>query len=1242
MKKGTLRLLPLQADLCLNKQKVDIEDFKGWNKNNAPVYGNCLSPLYKKNNTHHDFFIGDNNYDFTSGVLYKNGTAVLSGAGTKKIKKTGIAQDYSALDVASDGTLTWVKEVNATTISYSINGASAVTVSLADALRVVSTKAFVNDTYSVYGIAVLFLRTNGNYGYYLAWGNNTSYGSGSPTQFTGFDVVSPLIQVAVFSANDFMVSFFGSSGANLSKTDVKNVFVKSNVVYDNPSFIDPTNYPTRYTTVEKSTGARVYIETLCSSAGNAGTWGQGGIQQKIEITMLPHDTEVEIDLVSKDPTKNNTVAHYVFPPNSKEVVVSGVLSYWFRNVNGTIDYRSQYSYSLFVDGTLSDNYTLMGDTNTALVPNASDYRKDTALLIVPAFTLKNDPRLLFGRITTKTCSNPNDTSAPTYTSTIQHIFGGRGYNGIEIVNSSSDCHAGNYGSQDLWTFADFEGSLQAYRRPVQGFRSSSGANWVYDYMFYDGLTPPLAWWGEHYAGNLSYMPDATGNGYYNFTPQSATIYTEYYIKTAYTEQSLKDVDCCMDDGNLYCVGALSTDENTPLPTKLLALSGTFVSFDGVTNKVTYTASSQFNITYDYDDETNVFPKYFKGMSISLGNYYLRIVYLFKAKADDTEYINILIDSPSMASGSKAAHLYAGVQSSTNANLQGGVYNTSPSEGFRLLFNNNMVSNISCYEQKMYIGTILADWFTIDDTFCPALGNNIVYYRDIQNRIWKLELVTTGAEWEYKVIENRYVVLNTTNYFNCYDTKTGLKRHWASDYNNRVMYGYEFSEYTNNATFKALLEGDIYSGLLITAQNANYEMTKDTITGLELGAILYSRVIFENFVFYSSDTPYGAVEGIDFYRADEGSTSALYICSYQNSLKYIDNDLKNPDAVYPISQNGDIRYNPNLFTRFISSYNNKDMVISDGVAYKLLYFNNVVPIMAYYLLDGVEELLDAFVLQSSYYGVSQTRLYQMNYSNGVGVEVVCDITNLEYLGALPTQALFWSAQNRAIYSFKGNCIMSLSQYANDLEEIKGKWYNPATQELFLDTNIGLLVFSDLGTYCLPKFTVEIPPAQEGGEPTYEERDIKDIFFYSDMFIINLEDDTDYSYYWSYNPLTGYESNGIHFVTKYYGNARTPITVNNIWIRLYNQDIQNAQGVIQFKGHTVTDSGFQTDEKTVDIGGEEGETWDSETNTMLVKYTPQYNRGLGFALEVHTTFPIIDIKYDYVEDGTIEGQIAHINI
>lgn len=222
-------------------------------------------------------------------------------------------------------------------------------------------------------------------------------------------------------------------------------------------------------------------------------------------------------------------------------------------------------------------------------------------------------------------------------------------------------------------------------------------------------------------------------------------------------------------------------------------------------------------------------------------------------------------------------------------------------------------------------------------------------------------------------------------------------------------------------------------------------------------------------------------------------------------------------------------------------------------------------------------------------------------------------------------------------------MQLRQYANELENIYGKWYNPATQELFLDTNIGLLVFSDLGTYCLKGFN---------------SKRIRDIFFFTDYFIINLvEQPTEqepviYSHYYSYNNKTGYESNHVVFFTKYYGNAHTPITVNNIYIRLYNQAEENPSGIIAFKGHTITDIGMQTDLKVVNIGGEDdpeaeppvvaGEQWDNETGTILIKYTPQYNRGLAFALEVDTTFPIIDIKFDYVEDGGVESQISHINI
>jgi hypothetical protein len=712
-----------------------------------------------------------------------------------------------------------------------------------------------------------------------------------------------------------------------------------------------------------------------------------------------------------------------------------------------------------------------------------------------------------------------------------------------------------------------------------------------------------------------------------------------YIKEPFSENALKDADCCMDDGRFYCSGPIMTSSTTPMPTKLVALVGEFSEFDTTDKIVYYNVMSTYSVQYDVDESTNVFPKYYVGMTLSLSNYLFKVIYFFKAKADDTEYISIMINSLDIGEEQKAAHLYPGVTQGSGTNIQGSVKNTSATVGWRMLFNNNMLSNIGCYEKKEYVGTILCDWFTINEDFCPAFNDNVLYYKDNTDNLWKLEF-GNSADWEYKVIEDRYILLNTTNYMNCYDTQTGLKRHFASDYNNRVVFGFAFDYYTNDAEFRQQLTTPLFKGLLITGQNANYEMTKDTITSIELGAVLYERCLKDERSFPSCEFPYGAVEGIDLYRGDGGSTSATYVSSFANGLHYINTDLINPYATYPIPQDGNIRYNPNLFTQIIRSYNNKDMVISDGIAYKLLYFNNIVPVMAFYLLDGVEEVDNVFVLQTLFYGASKTRLYQMNYQNGVSVEVVADITNMEYLGALPSQALFWSAQNRAIYTFQGNCIMHLSQYANELSAIFGKWYNPATQELFLDTNIGILVFSDLGTYCLE------------WETETEERTVQDIFFFTDRFYINLIDDSEYTYYYSYNKLEEYESNGIKLLTKYYGNGLAPICVNNIAIRLYNQHTENAEGYIKFKGHTITDIGMQTDEKEVLIGGEDdptadppvvaGEEWDAETGTMLVKYSPQYNRGLGFALEIETTFPIIDIKFDYVEDQTTEGQISHINI
>lgn len=1282
MKKGTLRLLPLQADLCLNKQKVDIENFKGWNKCNAPVYGNCLSPLYKNNGTHHDIFKGNDYYDWAGGALSKNGTVVLSGAGSKKIKKTKTNFDYRSMAVSEDGLITYAKETSGTSVAYSLHGGTEQNVNIANCNRIVDIKAFANQNTSLYGIAVLYLHTGGNYGYYLVWndGENSysGYGANSgTTTWSGFNVISPLIQVGVMGDHKFLVSFFGASGNGISGTEVRNVYVQSGTIYDNPGFSDSTLYPTRYATEDNAVGVEIYVNQKYQDSASAhlheGDTSKYdveaciGVSQEIEIYVTPHKYAARVKMTD---AMGNTET-FVFPASDTRQYYGRTIGYRQKLYDNEVPNGTKaeciWTGSAYYSGWLNINNSV-----TATLSGTGLCAKDSGDTICQSsnYTVRpyfyTDPAG-FGGFTdfevesVKNINDPDDSGAEKVWLSVRLSKSNTPY-GLQLTSYAGSQGESYHAASDSewWQGKLINGITTGSAYVTYGWGCTSGGGGLL--TGYKGDNYFATGRGEYYSiysypswldFPSGYSPNTgkdgkfiqkSGNSYYNqrYSWSGAdTVYIGYKSKSEYTESSLKEVDCCMDDGRLYCVGALTDNYSEPLPTKCFGLAGTFGSYDPSTNKISYTSISSFNIAYDEDDNTNVFPKYYAGMNISIQNHYLRIVYLFKAKASDSDFINILVDSLEIGENAdNATILLPGVQTGTNDNIQGGVKNTTPTSGWRLLFNNNLLSNIACYEDKNYIGTILADWFTADGEFCVAYNTSVLYYKDNNNTIWKLELVTTGADWEYKYIEDRYIVLNTVNYFNCYDTQTGQKRHWASDYNNRIMYGVAFTNYSNNDYFAGLLTATRFSGLIITGQNANYEVTKDTITGIELGAIRYTNCLKDNMAFISCGTPYGAFEGIDLYRGDGGSTSAIYICSYSNKMKYINNDLINPYAVYPIADGGNVRYNPNLFTQFIKSYNNKDMVIADGISYKLIYYNNVIPVMAYNLLDGVEELVNAFVLQTSYYGVSETRLYQMNYSNGVGVEVVADITNLEYLGALPTQALFWSAQNRAIYTFKGNCIMTLSQYANELTAIFGKWYNPATQELFLDTNIGILVFSDLGTYCL-----------EWAEET-ETRSIVDIFFYPDRFLINLIDDTEYTYYYSYNLLEGYESNKIKIVTKYYGNGLTPITVNNVYVRLYNQGVTNAEGDIIFKGHTITDIGVHTDTKTVSIGGVDdptanpptvaGEQWDSETDTMLVKYTPQYNRGLGFSLELETTFPIIDIKFDYVEEGQIESQIAHINI
>ena len=950
MKNGVLRFIPLQADLCLNKQKVDIEDFKGWQKCNAPVYGDCLSPLYKKENTHHDIYIGNDTYDFSDGILYKNGNAVLGGSGYSKIKKTKITDNYKTLKVTGDNVLTWARESTAVSFYYSLHGSTSQEITLTGAKAIIDLKAFGDSAVGIFGIVALYLASNGKTGYFIVWREggeeHTTYGASSPTLWSDFDVVSPLIQVGVYDAHNFMVSIFSNSGAEVNDLKIKNIFVKNTEVYETVVFKDITDEATRYMTIDDGVGIKITVDSFAGKwYGNAAAFIQTGMVLDQTITIeLSRPLTYPITVVPKflgtngEYTQRNNKETFTITAGTTKVTRTMRFAGKMKiNVIGGRENHPE-SYTKSVNG---ENWTDVDPT----VNNEQIYgcyvadingSKLSSLVFDITYTSDKDPEdpVVPQDLVSKTIrigENIKETD--------------EGYVSDGLVINTYKSETSQYG-------ADFDMGLEAVVNKIMN-ASRSKIKTASPYFINERFK--VEYFNTNYYFDSKNFDPYLATGQYPLLAEGSNGQTldtfldvERYIKQAYQASILANVDCCMDGGLLYNASGLPLATGAEVPTQLFALSGTFSAYDESTGELSYESTSSFNIAYNKSEANNVFPRYYEGMNISISNYLLRTVYKFKAKKDDEDFIYIMIDSVMMEADGKGAYINPGVTSGTKKNLQGAAKNTQSVTGWRFLFNNNLLSNISCYERSEYIGTILADWFTIDESFCPTYNNNLLYYKDNQGNIWKLEF-TQNPTWEYKVVENRYIVLNTTTYYNCYDVQTELKRHWASDYNNRVIYGYNFSQFVFSEKFKSVLTEEKFNGLIITGQNANYEVTQDTITGLELGAIPYISCLSNHINFPYCNTPYSAIESIDLYRGDNDSTSAIYRCSYANGLRYINTDLTNPDAVYPISENGDIRYNPNLFTEFIASYNNKDMVISDGIAYRLAYYNNVIPVMAYYLL-----------------------------------------------------------------------------------------------------------------------------------------------------------------------------------------------------------------------------------------------------------------------------------------------------
>ena len=679
-----------------------------------------------------------------------------------------------------------------------------------------------------------------------------------------------------------------------------------------------------------------------------------------------------------------------------------------------------------------------------------------------------------------------------------------------------------------------------------------------------------------------------------------TLYSSYTAQASY----VVNVEAVNDDGNLYACSKPVTEDAGKVPQGgVVCVKGTFdsVTILGTAATVNFNAVKYFNIDYVNGDNSAIGPQKYDSYSISMGQGgYIRIIYNFVSGNGETHY-NYEYDS----TFDKLTYC-GGVLPGTARNLFGGDSNLN---NWRILYNNGYISNISYYDAEGQIGTLIADWNTIDDAYNIVRLEDRVYYKTTKGELVKVSL-TTQKDWNYKFLQDRYLIINTVSYYNAYDSKLNIKFHYASDYNNRVNLGRESNIVNTIPDYKTVI--------VASSQNGNYETTGKSISSAQFGAVVYANVVkgFESFK--DCNAPENdELSQINLYVSDGSeSTAAVYETSYLNSIFF--NSPSLIDLVFPVSSEGNMLYNPNIFTKFVSTYNNKDLVTSDGTSYSLVY-SGINPVLLFAMLSGIEDIDSLFVIQTQYYGVSGNKIYSMSFNNGVVIlgDVVANITGMQYLGALPTRALFYSPMNRCIYSFGGDAILQLNVESNEITEIYGTWYNTATQALYLGTNNGLYILSDLFIYKLD----------------YQE--VKDIFFSDDGHsIIN----TTVSTFLSYNQEENFQPIELDLETKYFGLGNNQTANIDCWyIKLYNNDKKEA-GKVSVQCSTITDKGTVNEKKEFQILAN---TWDKNDDYIYLRYQPSLQKGIGCKLMLKTKFPIIDIAVSYTAfDGA--AQVSHSNL
>lgn len=521
--------------------------------------------------------------------------------------------------------------------------------------------------------------------------------------------------------------------------------------------------------------------------------------------------------------------------------------------------------------------------------------------------------------------------------------------------------------------------------------------------------------------------------------------------------------------------------------------------------------------------------------------------------------------------------------------------------FKILINNGLVSNVSIY-QKIYSpfnnslhGAIIEDWNIINNFVIPSSGDKIIY--GIDGVFYKVEESEPSLS-----LKNNQLVINCNNELNCYDIERQEVLHFGSDWNCSFI-GW-------NQTIKINM---FNTAFWLSAAINEYNLKDNPSIILNARNVLLSDL--SNYLkFCMNVSEYFNKCTVNIY-CDQFNTAPIYKDSASTGVTHKDYLI---GLHFPNNTDGNVQYNPNIFMNFFDSFGT-DVFIQDGKSTYQLMKSDSRNIMAYFLGTLVEGLSEVFIIQGQYFGIIGDKLFSISFANGVvsNVSFVVSLKGLQFCGNTPYQAIFFSDTNRCLYSFTGANVLNAMQLVDKIKEIKSYKYNPATQSIFLSTNLGIISTGIFGTY-------EINMT-----------DIEQIFLLNKGIVLTDSlGNCKYIRYYKEDVESDYIKQNIRLETCFYGMNDQTVTINDcLYFRLFSEE--HEAGELKVSATTLSLEGRKTEETTFKIKSSD---WDKLTHTIYLRYQPKEQRGLGVSFSIDSPFKIAAMSVGSQADSILVDKVS----